>query len=149
MKIDLYGIGFDTPCATFHLWTPWRASALEHRLFEAVRTLPRLEVEESSEGVRLQVNDPKTWKLAVQGIERVMKGWQEEADAGAERRSWCWLLEGDVNPDGYDHFGEPAGVWALLRVAVERGGPDDDEKTEDIDLEGFSLRIESSTNGEA
>ena len=35
MRIEFFGLTFDTPCVTFYLWSPWRAAALEHRLFEA------------------------------------------------------------------------------------------------------------------
>src|SRR5262249_38408225 len=45
MRVDLYGLAFETPRVSFHLWSPWRASALEHRLFEVVRNLPRVEAE--------------------------------------------------------------------------------------------------------
>src|SRR5262249_37515427 len=31
MRIDFYGMVFQTPRVTFHLWSPWRATALEHR----------------------------------------------------------------------------------------------------------------------
>ena len=41
MRIDLYGITFDGPAVTYYLWSPWRCTALEHRLFEVVRALPR------------------------------------------------------------------------------------------------------------
>src|SRR5436190_1080146 len=37
MRVDFYGLTFETPCVTFYLWSPWRSSALEHKLFEAVR----------------------------------------------------------------------------------------------------------------
>ena len=33
MLIDFYGLHFQTTRATFYLWSPWRACALEHRLF--------------------------------------------------------------------------------------------------------------------
>jgi hypothetical protein len=71
----------------------------------------------------------------------VLKGWQEEADPGGERRTWRWLLEGDTDADGYDHTGEPLAIWGFLRVALERGGPSEDDKGEDIDLSGFGVRI--------
>ncbi len=47
MRVDLYGVVFETPRVTFYLWSPWRSAALEHRLFEAVRALPRVAREES------------------------------------------------------------------------------------------------------
>ena len=132
---------FETPYVTFHLWSPWRAAELEHRLFQAVRALPHTEAEDSADEWRIIVRDPKTCRAAVQAVARVIKGWQEEADAGSERRSWRWLLEGDTDADGYDHTGEPVSLWGYLRVSVERGGPSDLDKSEDIDLQGFSLRI--------
>jgi hypothetical protein len=141
MRVEFYGLVFEAPLVTFHLFTPWRATALEHRLFDVVRGLPRLEVEKGPDEWRIPVTDPKTFRTAIQSLARVMKGWQEEADPGSERRSWWWLVEGDTNADGYDHTGEPTSLWGLLRVSLERGGPGESDKGEDIDLEGFSLRI--------
>lgn len=141
MRVEFYGLVFETPQVTFHLFTPWRCAALEHRLFEAVRALPRVAAEQGPDEWRLAVSDPKTWRSAVQAIERVLKGWQEEADPGSERRSWHWLLEGDTNADGYDHAGEPLTLWGLVRASVERGGPGDGEKAEEVDMEGFCVRV--------
>ncbi len=45
MRVDFYGLAFETPCVTFYLRSPWRAAALEHRLYDAVRGLPRTRVE--------------------------------------------------------------------------------------------------------
>jgi hypothetical protein len=143
LRVDFYHLNFETPLVTFHLWSPWRAAELEHRLFHAVRGIPRVEAETSPDEWRLQVRDPKTWRAAVQAVARVLKGWQEEADPGSERRIWRWLLEADTDADGYDHTGEPLTLWGFLRLTLERGGPagDGEEKSEDIDLQGFSLRI--------
>ncbi len=98
-------------------------------MFDAVRGLPHAEVEEAPDEWRIHIADQKTWRAALQAIARVIKGWQEDADPGTERRRWCWLLDGDTDADGYDHTG------------VERGGPGDGEKGEDVDLEGFNLRF--------
>jgi hypothetical protein len=141
MRIEFYGLAFETPEVTFHLWSPWRAAALEHRLFEAVGKLPRVEVEEAPDEWRIVIADPKTWRAALLVMSRVLKGWQEDAEPGSERRSWRWLLEGDTDDTGYDHTGEPVTLWGLLRVSVDRGGLGEPEKGEDIDLEGFGLRI--------
>jgi hypothetical protein len=149
MRVEFYGLTFETPHVTFHLWSPWRAAALEHRLFEAVRGLPRVEAEITAEEWRLHVNDPKTWRAALQAVARVLKGWQEEADPGSERRLWRWLLEGDTDSDGYDHTGEQFSLWGILRVSLERGGPGEPDKGEDLDLEGFGLRIWGETKGRA
>jgi hypothetical protein len=40
MQIDFYGLKFEASRITCTLWTPWRASALEHRLFNEVKQLP-------------------------------------------------------------------------------------------------------------
>ena len=141
MRVDFYGLAFETAQVTFHLWSPWRAAALEHRLFEAVRAVVQGETEEGPDEWRLRVTDPKALRAALQGVIRVLKGWQEEADPSGERRFWRWLLEGDTDGDGYDHTGEPVGIWGILRVSLDRGGPGEPEKGEDIDLEGFGLRI--------
>jgi hypothetical protein len=141
MRVEFYGLVFETPCVTFYLWSPWRSAALEHKLFEAVRALPNTRREDQPDEWRLHVTDPKTFRAAVQAIARVLKGWQEDAEMGSDRRSWRWLIEGDTNADGYDHHGDPVSLWGLLRVSLEHGGPGDGEKGEDIDLEGFGLRI--------
>ena len=141
MRFDFYGLAFEASRVTFYLWSPWRAAALEHRLFEALRQLPRVEVEEGPDEIRLHVADSKTCRSALVVVERVLKGWQEEADPGSERRSWRWLLEGDTDADGYDHTGEPVSLWGFLRVSLERGGPAEPDKGEDIDLEGFGLQV--------
>ncbi len=141
MRIDFYGLALETPAVTVHLWTPWRATAIEHRLFEVVKKLPGAEAEELPEELRIRIADPKTWRGAIQAIARVLKGWQEEADPGSERRSWRWLLEGDSDADGYDHNGEPCTLWAFLRLGLERGGVGDEDKAEDVDLNDFGLRI--------
>ncbi len=145
MRIDFYGLTFETPCVTFYLWSPWRAAALEHRLFDAVHSLPQTETEEGPDERRLHITDPKNWRSAMQALARVLKGWQEEAEPGGERRTWRWLLEGDMDADGFDQAGEPAGLWGYLRVSIDRGGPGEPDKGEDIDLEGFSLRIWGTT----
>src|SRR5437588_3430154 len=140
MRIEFYGLTFETPQVTFHLWSPWRSAALEHRLFEAVRHLSRAGEETGPDEWRVRVTDQRTWRAALQAIARVMKGWQEEADPGGERRSWRWLIEGDTDTDGYDHNGEPTCVWAFVRASLDRGAPGEGEKGEDIDLEGFGVR---------
>ncbi len=141
MRVDLYGLAFETPRVTVHLWSPWRASALETRLFEAIKGLPQVEMEKGPDEWRLLVPDAKAWRAAVQAVSRVLKGWQEEADPGSERRTWRWLVEGDTDAHGYEQTGDPASIWLLIRVSLERGTPGEPEKGEDIDLEGFSVRV--------
>ena len=141
MRIDFHGLAFETPHVTFHLWSPWRAAEIEHRLFAAVRSLPHTQAEAGADEWLVHLSDPKSWRAALQAVARVLKGWQEEADPGSERRTWRWLIEGDMDTDGYDHTGEPTSLWGFVRVSVERGGPGEEDKGEDIDLEGFHLRI--------
>jgi hypothetical protein len=141
MQVEFYGLTFETPRVTFYLWSPWRAAALEHKLFEAVRNLPRMEAEQLPDEWRIHFEDPKAWRAALQAVARVLKGWQEDAEPGSERRTWRWLIDGDSDPDGYDHSGEPFSIWGIVRVGLERGGPGEGEKAEDIDLEGFGIRV--------
>jgi hypothetical protein len=142
MRFEFYGLAFETPHVIFHLWSPWRATNLEHRLFEALRLLPRGELEEGPDERRLVIADPRTCRQALQAVARVLKGWQEEAsDAGSERRAWRWLLEADTDPDGFDHTGERVSMWAFLRVTLDRSNPGESEKPEEIDLDGFGIRV--------
>lgn len=141
MRFELHGLVFETPRLVFHLWSPWRCSDLENRVFRALEALPRAECEAGPDERRVGVTDPRISKLALQAVSRVLKGWQEEAEAGTERRVWRWVLEGDLDDSGYDHNGEPASVWCFLRVGLERGAPGEPEKVEDIDLDGFGMEI--------
>jgi hypothetical protein len=142
MRIDLYGMAFDGPAVTYYLWSPWRCSALEHRLFEAIRALPKVEFEDAPDELRLHVSDKKVYEASIQIMERVLKGWQEEAsDSGTDRRSWRWMIEADCDPHGYDHAGEKASVWGFLRLSLERATPNEGERGEDIDLNGFGFRV--------
>jgi hypothetical protein len=143
MRVDLFGLTMDAPGVTFYLWSPWRCSALEHKLFESLRQIPGAAPESAADELRLHVTDPKGWKAAVQTMSRVLKGWQEEASDGGkeERRTWRWLIESDVDASGYDMQGERASFWAYLRLGLDRGGPGDGEKGEDIDLNGFGVQV--------
>src|SRR5262249_28435521 len=118
MRVDFYGLAFETPLVTFHLWSPWRSSALEHRPFQVVSHVPRVECEDGPDERRIRIGDPKAFRSALQAIARVLKGWQEEADPASERRTWRWLLEGDSDADGYDHSGEPASLWGFIRLGL-------------------------------
>src|SRR3984957_18096177 len=84
MRVDLYGLNFETPRVTCYLWSPWRASALEHRLFDVVRSLQGVTVEEDAGEVRAHVTDAKAWRAALLALCRVLKGWQEEVDPRRE-----------------------------------------------------------------
>jgi hypothetical protein len=146
MRFDFYGLAFETPHVFIHLWSPWRATNLEHRLFDALRALPRVTLEEGPDERRLVLTDPRTCRAALQAVARVLKGWQEEAETGSERRTWRWLVEGDTDEAGYDHNGEQTSLWCFLRLGLERGGPGDMEKAEDIDLDGFGVEVPADTS---
>src|SRR5688572_5982028 len=139
MRVDFHGLVFETPRITCYLWSPWRASALEHRLFDVVRQIPGANLEQDFDEFRAHLGDTKSWKPAVNAVVRVLKGWQEEADQGRERRGWRWFLEGDTDDHGYDHAGEPAGLWAFLHLSVDRGNVEEGDKAEEIDLNGFGF----------
>ena len=143
MRVDLFGLTMDAPSVTFYLWSPWRCSALEHKMFDALKALPNVTLETAPDEVRLHITEHKAWRVAVQNLSRVLKGWQEEATDGAkdERRSWRWLLEADVDATGYDMTGEKASIGAYVRLSVDRGGPGEAEKGEDIDLNGFGVQV--------
>ena len=143
MRVDLFGLTMDAPGVTFYMWSPWRCSSLEHKMFDALKALPNVTLETAPDEVRLHITEHKAWRVAVQNLSRVLKGWQEEATDGAkdERRSWRWLLEADVDATGYDMTGEKASIWAYVRLSVDRGGPGEAEKGEDIDLNGFGVQV--------
>jgi len=141
MRVDLHGLTFEVPKVLFYLWSPWRCLELEHRLFDAVRKVAGIRLEENGDEKRLIAEDERQWKAAHQALVRVLKGWQEDPPPGAERRQWCWIMEGDVNAAGYDVTGQPACVWVLVKTLVERGGPHDGEKGEELDLEGFGIQL--------
>lgn len=142
MQIDFYGFRFEASRVTCTLWTPWRASALEHRLFTEVKQLPGVHLESAPDEMRVQITDPKTFKLALAGMSRILKGWQEEAaGVGKENRVYRWLFEGDTDEHGYDHANEVACLWVYLRVGLDRGDLDAEEPSEWIDLSGFGLRF--------
>lgn len=143
MKVDLFGLTMEAPGVTFYLWSPWRCSALEHKLFDAIRVMPNTTIETAADELRIHIDDPKSWKAAVQNLSRVLKGWQEEASDGGkeERRAWRWLLEADTDAAGYDMQGERTSFWAYVRLSLDRGGPGETEKGEDIDLNGFGVQV--------
>ncbi len=142
MRVELFGLVMDAPGVTAYLWSPWRCAALEHKLFESLTGIPGAEIEKEADEVRLHITDAKGWRQAVQNMSRVLKGWQEEGvDAGNEKRGWRWLLEGDVDANGYDHKGEKAAFWLFVRLALDRGGPGEPEKGEDVDLNGFGVCV--------
>ena len=142
MRLDFYGLSFHTSSIAFYLFSPWRGSHLEHRVFEAIRTLPDVRLEKSAEEWRVVLSDPRTVKVALTAVERVMKGWQEDAEPGnGERRSWRWMLEANTDANGYEHTGEVASMWGFLRLGLDRGEPGEPDKGEDIDLDGFGVQV--------
>lgn len=143
MRVEIYGLTLESPKVTVHLWSPWRCSQLEHRLFEAVKSVQGISYDPTPDELKLHITEAEPCRQAVQAIARVLKGWQEEAvDTGKdEHRSWRWLLEADVDANGYDLQGEKANFWAYIRLAIEQGQPGEPEKGEDIDLNGFGLSI--------
>ena len=147
MRVELFGLTMEGPGVTFYLWSPWRCAAIEHKLFEALKSVPNATVEAAADELRLHISETKSWRAAVQNLSRVLKGWQEEATDGGkdERRSWRWLIEADVDATGYDMAGEKASLWAYLRLSIDRGGPGEAEKGEDIDLNGFGVQVLGET----
>src|SRR5262249_7436820 len=144
MRFEFYGLAFDTPRVTVHLWSPWRAAAIEHRLFEVIRALPGARVEQGQDEMHIVLTDVKSTRAAVQSAERVLKGWQEEAAPGSERGSWRWMRGADPDANGYAHPGDRASLWFFLRLPLDRGGPGDPEKGEALKREGFGLQIGGS-----
>jgi hypothetical protein len=141
MRFEFNRLVFETPRIVIHLWSPWRCSQLEHQLFHAVTQVKGVQPAEATDEQQLILKDERVSQQALLAILRTLKGWQEEAEAGAERRVWRWLIEGDMDEAGYDHNGEPASLWCFLRVGLERGGLGEPEKGEDVDLDGFGLEI--------
>ena len=142
MRVELFGLTMESPGVTAYLWSPWRCTVLEHKLFESLVGVPGAQLEKEPDEHRIHMTESKAWKQAVQNLSRVLKGWQEEGvDAGAERRAWRWMLEGDVDANGYDHKGERSAFWLFARLGLDRGGIGEADKGEDVDLNGFGLCI--------
>jgi hypothetical protein len=40
MRVDLFGLVMEAPGVTFYLWSPWRCSAIELKLFDALKAVP-------------------------------------------------------------------------------------------------------------
>lgn len=143
MRIQIFGLTFETPRVQFLLHDPWRATSLEHRIFENVRKAIKVTPDEDPEGLRITLDDQKLWKPAIQGVIRTLKAWQEEASPViGEQRMWCFVVEGNVTSTGYDIHGNQACIHVYVRLGVVRGGPADGEKGEEIDLDGFNIQIE-------
>ena len=143
MKVDLFGLAMEAPGVTFYLWSPWRCSASNTSSSNRCAAFPARLLEATADELRIQITEQKAWKAAMQNLSRVLKGWQEEgSDVGKEeRRSWRWLIEADVDGAGYDMAGERASFWAYVRLSLERGGPGEAEKGEDLDLNGFGVEV--------
>jgi hypothetical protein len=142
MQIDFYGLTFQASRITCYLWTPWRASALEHRLFNEVKQIPGVHLEPQPDEIQAQIADVKQWVQALTSMSRLLKGWQEEATPlGKERRQYRWLFEGDTDEHGYDHANDRACLWIYLRAGLDRGDVDQEEPSEWIDLNCFGLRL--------
>ncbi len=142
MRVELFTLTMEAPGVTYYLWSPWRCAAIEHKLFESVSTLPDAKLEREPDELRVHISEPKAWKLGLQHLTRVLKGWQEEGvDVGNEKRSWRWLMEGDIDANGYDHKGEKSAFWLFVRLSIEVSGPGESDKGEDIDLNGFGVCV--------
>src|ERR1700736_1665572 len=61
MRIFFYGLAFETPRVTVHLWSPWRSSALENRLFEMILQGLRGTPEQAPDEVQFHITEPKSW----------------------------------------------------------------------------------------
>src|SRR5437879_1133639 len=57
VRIDFYGLAFETHHVTFHLWSPWRAAEIEHRLFTAVRSLAHTQAEAAADEWLVHLSD--------------------------------------------------------------------------------------------
>ena len=77
MRVDFFGLAFETPRVSFYLWSPWRSSAMEHKLFQAVASLPKVQIEQAPDESHVHINDPRTWRAALQAISRVLSDAQE------------------------------------------------------------------------
>lgn len=73
MLINLTGLIFETPCLVVHLYSPWRASALENKLFENIKQLPGVVLEQAQDELIISIRDINTWKLALAACVRSRK----------------------------------------------------------------------------
>lgn len=141
MIAQLYGLRMQVDGITIHLWSPWRSSRLENRIFEAIAAIAKVPIEKDSDELHFKLANTELWNQAVQTTERILKGWQEESSEShnAERRSWRWLIEADTDANGYDMQSEASCFWAFLRLSIDRGGPGEADKGEDLDLQGLGV----------
>jgi len=146
MKVNISGVCIETRKIVVYLKSPWRANALEHKLFEAARQIPEVQVEESQAEYKIVLKNIEKFQTLLESCTRILKGWQEDADLGTERRFWCWLFEGDADASGYDHNGNPASIWIFVRAIIEHAEHSmDAPKVEHVDLESFNFEL---TNNE-
>ena len=120
MRVELFGLGMDAPGVTFSLWSPWRCTAIEHKLFDALKGIADSEIEIEPDEVRIHLTTEKQWKAATDRLTRVLKGWQEEA---AEAGSAAVVavedaVEGEAGAakEIYESPQRPAGPSSVQRV---------------------------------
>ncbi|MEZ6138929.1 MAG: hypothetical protein R3B84_00015 [Zavarzinella sp.] len=142
MKLKLYGISIEAERVTYSLLSPWRASMLEHRLFDSIRAISNVKYEEADAELLLHISAEKPAHESLLMIERIMKGWQEDGSSTKqERRLWHWSLEAEVDARGNDTSGDPTSIWGFLDVSVERFQASEQDKLDEVDLACFSMRI--------
>jgi hypothetical protein len=142
MRIDLYGLTFDAAATYFFVGPAWECPYGAVKLFDAVAAVPQVRLEQLDDGGRrAHVPNPKVWKAARAAAERVLKGWQEEAEPGGPRRLWHWVLEAETDAAGNDGDGDPAYWLGYVRLREDESGVGEDEHGEERDLHRFGVYI--------
>src|SRR5213592_1202209 len=85
MRVELFGLTMEAPGATFYLWSPWRCSFLEHKLFESLKSVPNATAEPGPDELRIHVADAKGWKLAVQNLSRCSRAGRRSRATSAAK----------------------------------------------------------------
>ncbi|MGF1578218.1 MAG: hypothetical protein ACFCD0_02520 [Gemmataceae bacterium] len=141
MRVELLGLAIETPKVSVSLWSSWKASQLETKVFNSIGQVPDLEKLERDDEMRLSFRTEQQWQAVMDRVVRVMKGWQEEAAGRNEKRLWGWMIDGDRDAYGYDPMGEAACLWGWFRLFLERGDPGEFDKSEQVELQSLSFRF--------
>lgn len=148
MEITFYQFCITTQKIAIHLYSCWRASQLEHKLFDSARTIVGKEPDRKDDSLVLTITAESTWNQLFQNWVRILKGWEEDAVPGDERRRWRWVIEGDTDHYGYNHNGDNFALWVFLRTSIEHGEANAAESIDEFDLDALGIQLVPNKTGQ-